>query len=414
MSDSNESAKENQSLSNIVSEIDKLVESWRVHEMSVVNVEVQEKHLLFSPENVLRKIADMQDAEVTDRRLTTDYYVLPTGDNRPTFSSEFLRLRDINRQEVPGKKLDGEKLITKLTYQTSGSENDDGSKTRLGKTVELSFDDAFTVLRYLTMQNIPLRRIIKERIIFRYKDLLLAIDQDIQYTDSPDEPDTSMGSYLEITYNAGNTDMVAELLDYLEVSTPANQSPYADVEHFVEHSSSMGQSSQSSETPTEELVEYSFVDYDSTTNQLSNSLSWQRLLGDNDIAKEIAESVEKQQAVLGNIRGWLQVVADYFTNNHEADIRESLPDVLENAKGLDVLAGIDSFASYPRPKGMLREYGAIKIEGMDIPEIDSSAEIVMSVARTKTNKIVFMPHRIFAPSLGDDTVGKWAKRRKRA
>ena len=400
----------------LANDLDKFLGSKLELETGVGKHERQAKYILDNPAEVYHKLSLLEGAELVERVYQTDYYVI-LQDIQPTFQSEYLRLREDNYQELPGIYSPQDGMAAHLTYKTTGEALSEDVGTRTSKTIDLDYDQAISVLDYLTKHGVSFRKVAKERTVFRYHGMTVSIDQGVQFTDESGSSNLlGSGSFVEIMEDDPSSNArIDELAEELGIQEPKITEPYANVEFFVSHY--QNRLNKSSEVANDQfemsgINEFDFIDFDPVNNTLTTQVDWGRVLKSisSGQANAISNDAEKQAELLSALKAKLGILITQVKENPDKKLAVTLTNSGQRGGQLSgsikALRDIDGFSNYPRPKNLLKDYATFEIRGLAHSQINGDGvRVMLTVGRTKNNTIVFFPHKIYMSKSDQDDRG---------
>lgn len=402
-------------LQNLVSAVGDYLNDKAEFKTGVGNVEKQAKYFLDNTVEIYHKLTQLDGIVPVERVYQTDYYVIPEGVN-PTFHSEYLRLREENYQELPGVVPIEDGVIARLTYKTTSESLENDVETRTVQTVDLDYTQAISILDYLTGQGVSFRKVAKERTVFRYKGLLISVDQGVQFRDESGEANLlGTGSFVEIMEDQDSNLSVEQLVSELGITSPAITEPYANVDYFVKNYRMSHDANDPEATGSVEegdVQAFGFVDFDPINNTLTSSVDWRRVLKgiDKNQAGAIGGDEQKQQELQSALRAKLNMLISQIEENPEKGLVAILTKGGQLSGSIKYLANIDGFSNYSRPVNLLKEYATFEIRGLAHDQIQGDGvRVMLTVGRTKNGTPVFFPHKIYATKSSQDDSGKGQK-----
>jgi adenylate cyclase class IV len=404
-------------LQELASDLDNFLGSQLEFETGVGKFEKQAKYILDNPAELYHKLSLLEGAELVERVYQTDYYVIPQG-IKPTFQSEYLRLREDNYQELPGTNIPQNEMVAYLTYKTTGEALSEDVGTRTSKTINLDFDQAISVLDYLTKRGVSFRKVAKERTVFHYNGTTISIDQGVQFTDESEASNLlGSGSFLEIMQEDEHSSIdIDEFARELGIVEPKITEPYANVEFFISHYQDRLNNAAKATPEIPEVNDFDFVDFDSINDTLITHVDWGRVLKSisSGQANAISNDVEKQAELISALKAKLGILITQIRENPDKSLAVTLTNSGQRGGQLSgsikALRDIDGFSNYPRPKSLLEDYATFEIRGLAHYQINGDGvRVMLTVGRTKNNTVVFFPHKIYMSKSDQDDRGNGQK-----
>ncbi len=407
-------------LQELATDLDKFLGSQLDYETGVGKLEKQAKYILDNPAELYHKLSLLEGAEQLERVYQTDYYVISHG-VLPTFQSEYLRLREDNYQELPGTDTSEDGMVAHLTYKSAGEALSEDVEARTTKTIDLDYNEAISVLDYLTKCGVSFRKVAKERTVFRYKGMTISIDQGVRFTDETGSSNLlGFGSFLEIMENDEDSNVkIDDVAEELSILEPKINEPYANVEFFVSHYRdrlSKASKETGSKFEMSGINEFDLIDFNPVNNTLTTNVDWRRVLKgiNSGQAAALSNDTEKQSELLSALKDKLGILIAQIKENPN----KSLSSILVNSGqrggqlsgSIKALRGIDGFSNYPRPKNLLEDYVTLELRGLAHSQIQGDGvRVMLTVGRTKNNTVVFFPHKIYMSKTNQDDRGNGQK-----